>query len=246
MSLIWCGAEDIDFPNGNVPVVTLSTYFRSNFARCALGPGGGVYKSLSFTPITSAWLSARVTLGAGYTSARCIGFAKSGSNSGLFISSSAASAGKVAFVKVDAGVVTELAVEDGPGSFTGTLHRFDMQLVSYGASATVNVWCDGVLIIVYSGSVALAGISNFDQVWLPNSTSSIYVSEIMVANEDLRGWAGLLTMAPSALGTTYAWSNTAVANVNPTTINDLNAAYSNTAAQDEQYNLNDEPSPWCW
>jgi hypothetical protein len=148
----------------------------------------------------------------------------------------------VALFKMDAGVATQIVAESGYSLTNSTLHRMDMQLINYGASATVNLWWDGVQLFSFSGSVALAGVSNLDQVWLPNSNSGLYISEIMVADEDLRGWTGLLTLSPNALGTTNAWSNTAVANVNPTSINDSNATYSNTVAQDNQYNLTDEPS----
>ena len=86
-------------------------------------------------------------------------------------------------------------------------------------------------------------MSNFDSIFAHYINSfAVYVSEVIVADEDVRQFVGLRTHGPSAAGTTNTWSNNAYTNVNPTTINDANAEYTNTAAQDAQHNLDDLPS----
>ena len=69
MAVIWCGGEDIDFPNGVIQVVTNSNYFRSGFARCGLNSNTGAY-TLPFAGQTSFWVSAQVAYGSGGGAAR--------------------------------------------------------------------------------------------------------------------------------------------------------------------------------
>ena len=63
MSILWCGGEDIDFPNGNAVSVTNNSGFwsRSGYTRCSLSSSGGISKSTYFPggPVTSAWITFR-------------------------------------------------------------------------------------------------------------------------------------------------------------------------------------------
>ena len=150
---------------------------------------------------------------------------------------------RLCLYKRDAGVNTLLATKAGYSFSTNFNGRVDMQLSGYGASPVVNVYLNGVLLISYSGALSITGVSNFDSIFAHYINSfAVYVSEVIVADEDIRQFVGLRTHGPSAVGTTNTWSNNAYTNVNPTTINDANAEYTNTAAQDAQHNLDDLPS----
>ena len=237
----WTGGEDIDFPNGATP--TYYAYHRAAFSRAAMcGNGSLPVKGETFSPQTSLWLSfwssPYAAYGPGY-----VGLGNSGSDSGLFVSTDAGDSTKITLVKRDAGVLTVLAT--GPtGYYTNapTLHKVDIQVGNYGASGTVNVWVDGFQLISYSGAIAATGVTNLDQVWLWGATASVNASEFVVADQDTRAIQGVLTMAPVAAGTTNTWSNSGFAVVSPIGYDDSNAAYTNTAAQDAQYNLTDQPA----
>jgi hypothetical protein len=244
------GGEDIDFPNGVATGVSITAAtFRTGYARCRIGTtsAAGLAKSTLFPggAVTSCWFSFQ-----GYSTAfsgnqRHLGLGKSGTSSGLFIGSGATLSGSnaaVALWKYDGTTQTILATESGFSLTISTVHRFDVQLVSYGASATVNVYIDSILVITFTGNVAVTGVTAVDSVFINQPSFPLGCSEIIVADEDTRSWLGLLTMAANAVGTTQNWSNPAITNVNPTTINDANAAFVNTTGQDEQYNLIDEPS----
>lgn len=250
MSILWCGGEDIDFPNGTAIVPgTGSGQFRTGYSRCTVAMTSiGTAKSTVFPggAVTSCWLSLRGYIPALSTlSVRYAGLGFGGTNKGLFIGTDATTNTKMTLAKYDGTTHTVLATETGNSLASLTLKRYDIQLISYGASATVNVYVDGALILTFSGNTAVSGVTALDSVFLSNqqgASSFMTSSEIIVADEDPRAWPGLLTMVPTGLGTTDNWSNTAASNVNPTTINDANAAFTNSTAQDEQYNVTDPPS----
>ena len=240
MSILWTGAEDIDFPNGAWPVElsTSSGHLRTGYARCTVGGVGTLVKSSTFAPVTSCWLSAQLFPNWAWNTAPCFGLGKSGTNSALM--AGIGGAGKVGLLKRDAGSNTVLAESTISPSLA--IHRIDMQVISYGASATVNVWWDGVLALTFTGNVAAAGVSNLDQVWI-NGDFSHYqteASEIIVADEDTRAF-GVVTLAPNANGTTQQWTG-ALADINEITLSDATLNFTNTASQDQQYNLIDLPS----
>jgi hypothetical protein len=63
MGIIWCGGEDLDFPNGNAPGIdTGGAKYRPTYARCAMSVNGasGFVRSVSVVGVTSVWLSGRL------------------------------------------------------------------------------------------------------------------------------------------------------------------------------------------
>jgi hypothetical protein len=250
MSILFAGGEDIDFPNGNAPfVATAAGSFRVGYGRCTISPGStapafirGV--TLSGGALTSCWLSAQVYLTNSGDNGPFIGLTSGVTGKGLYVGMKSG-ANNANLVAANGASYTVLATEATTRFTALVLHKLEMQLINFGASATVNVYLDGSLLFTFSGDVTAGnGLTSLDSVsiGLIRTNWSILASEIIVANEDTRGWPGLVTMAPNALGTTNAWSNTAFTNVNPTTINDANATFTNTTAQDNQYNLIDPPS----
>ena len=235
--IIWTGGEDIDFPNGATPIYY--AYHRATFSRAAMcGNGPLPVKGETFSPQTSMWLSFWVQFSSGQS---YIGLGKSGSDSGLFVSTDPGDGTKITLVQRDAGVLTVLAT--GPtGYVLPALNKVDIQIGNYGASGTVNVWVSGFQLIAYSGAISATGAANLDQVWLWGNTYGVSASEFVVADQDTRSIQGVLTISPVAAGTTNTWSNSGFAVVSPIGYDDSNAAYTNTAAQDAQYNLTDQPA----
>jgi len=240
MAILWCGGEDIDFPNGAVPTVDLGiTHFRTAYARCGLlAVQPTVVKGTIFPggAITSCWLSCRMFTSWAGANSRSFGLGVSGSNKGLFVGPGTA-ASTICLSTFDGTTRVVLASELGT-SMSATVHKIDIQLVNWGASATIRVYVDGALLITFTGnSVGATGIASFDSVFIPqpNTLNATFVSEVIVADEDTRDFS-LSTLAPSAAGTTDDWTG-AFTDVNEVTINDVTVVTTDTPGLDEQFNL---------
>jgi hypothetical protein len=251
MAILWCGGEDLDFPNSVAPTVsTTAAQFRAGYARCNVTPPvvNTMIKSMVFPggAVTSAWVTFRAYItSVGARNSLAFGFGLSGTAKGLFIGSDSASFQKTALSKYDGTTITQLASEAGTSIPTASVHRWDIQLTNYGASATVNVYLDGALLINFSGDVTVSGVTNVDSIFIglqANSSTTWASSEIIVADEDTRSFPGLVTMAPNGAGTTTNWTNNAFTNLNGTTISDAQPVSSNTNAQLQEYNLIDLPT----
>jgi hypothetical protein len=184
---------------------------------------------------------------AGANRQKWIGLGRSGTPKGLFIGASTTSTSRLALCKYDGTTSTELAAETGNSLVGGAISRFDVQLVNYGASATVNVYINGVNVITFIGDVTVSGVTDVDSVYLgpdPNLSGTQFVdySEIIVADEDLRAWPGILTMALTGAGTTNQWTANTFSNINGTTISDASPTSDNTNGQVQEYNITDLPT----
>jgi hypothetical protein len=138
-----------------------------------------------------------------------------------------------------------LASEAGASFVDTAIQYLIIQVISYGATATVNVWIDGVLVINFAGDVTVSGMTNMDCVVLGpqsgfGSGFSPVMSEVIVADEDIRTFS-LFTQAGTGTGWDDLWTG-AYTDCNPITINDANAVYTQTAGQDEAFALTSLPS----
>src|SRR5882672_6561843 len=252
MTILWCGGEDIDFPNGQtVAIQTSSTYFRSGYARCGIQDNNtnSSSRSLSFSggAVTSAWLHYQVFVTSSFGVSHPfpgLGLNSAG-NGGIFVGTASSNAAKCALFKWDGATLTQLAAETGTSIpvTNGSSVQIDLQITNYGASSTVNVYCHNVLVITFSGSTTIAGIANLDCVALYGFSGGPYYwfSEFIVGDSDTRNFS-LLTMAPNAAGDTNNWTTGTYANINPITINDASVIAVNTTGQDFQANLIDLPA----
>lgn len=247
MTLLWCGGEDIDFPNGQTPPnVSTGGGFRSGYGRCGVGGTGSgntnFTRSVSFAGggVTSAWLHFRtLDQQRSNPSIYCGLGLNSAGNVGLAVGVSNASNSRVALFKYDGTTVTQLAAETG-NSLTWN-DQIDMQITSYGSSSTVNVYVNGALVITYSGSTAISGVSNLDCVII-GGLNNMHFSEFIVTDTADTRAMSLVTLAPNAAGDSAgSWTNT-YTSINPTSINDANAIYNNATGSDFQANLIDLPS----
>jgi hypothetical protein len=172
-----------------------------------------------------------------------IGLGNSGNNALLCLACSSASANKIALGTFDGTTFVQLAVESGSSLPASTLLKIDMQLVNYGASATVNVYVSGVNVISFSGDVTVLSNTNLDQAVIPGFSTNFspLVSEIIVSTDDTRSFPGLVTLALTGAGTTDSWSGV-FSTINQTTLSDASPNFTNTTAQDQQFNITDLPS----
>lgn len=237
MAILHAFGEDLDWPNGSaVSVSTLAGSFRSAYARCSILPAAST-TTIKSTPcpggeVTSCWVSFYAASIVLTTSSHLVGICKSGTEKGIFLGG--ASSTKLALFKWDGSSLTQLATESGAmgSSQTG---RFDIQIVNFGASATINVYFQGTLLINFTGDASISGITGLDSIYLRRSGSTqMNISECIIASEDTR-LMNLQTLVSTGAGTTQDW--TAAGTINGTTISDTTPAYTNTAAKNEQYNV---------
>lgn len=220
-AILWIGSEDLDFPNGVTSGCNAGgTATRAGYARASVyACGGTIVSTNAFVggAITSGWLSARMYINSSATSQHLFGLGKLGNNNSLWVGNDTATNTKAALWKYDGTTWTKLASEAGTSLFNFSTQKMDMQVISYGASATVNIYANGTAspILTYSGDVTAGGNASLNTVTL---LAGIF-SEIIVSDSDTRNMS-LVTLAPNAAGTAGSgWVGT-YASINPTTIND--------------------------
>jgi hypothetical protein len=149
------------------------------------------------------------------------------------------SAGKIALYKCDGTTYTELAA-DSSTITTATMHKIDVKVESWGSNATITVYVDGSQIISFNGDPrGSANITNLDRVVIRGSTS-YYLSEIIVADEDTR-LMSLKTLAPDSNGDTNEWDNSYTA-IDETELSDFDTVYTSTADETFTCNLTGMPA----
>ncbi|MGZ3793944.1 MAG: hypothetical protein ACXVCP_16440 [Bdellovibrio sp.] len=243
-TILWVGGEDIDFPNGG-SVCTAGSYVRSGYNRVTIYACNANLPAISNPfpggAITSAWLSAQIVI-ADAAGLKYVGFTKSGTNSSLWIGTSGSANTKLALYKFDGTTWTEIATES-TGSLTYDAQtKIDMQVINYGASATVNMYVNGGATprITYTGNVVAGAATNLDSVILRAAGGWSMVSEVIVSDSDTRTMS-LVTLAPNAAGTTNQWTGT-YSNINPTTINNAVNITDGTSGDTFQCKMNSLPT----
>jgi hypothetical protein len=257
---IWLAGEDLSFQHGSLPsVITTSGWYRAGgFARCALTPpnSGNPCKGNQFEggAVTSAWLHFLVWPSAVWgdyaanVSTMIGGFGQFSSQNGLAIGCIGGNVGGVAnqitLFKTDGSTLTTLATESGTSLTNAILNQFDIELINYGATATVNVYVNGnsTPALSFTGDVTVSGMTDTDCVifGLPWDNYAFGFSEFIVDTRDTRAMT-LFVQYGTAAGDTDDWTG-AYSDCNPVTINDANAVYTATAAKDEQFDLNALPA----
>lgn len=243
--ILWCGGEDIDFPNGDAIAVTITAgHFRAGYARCAISPAASA-ATMKSTPfpggaVTSCWVSFEAYRPGVAFETQGIGVALAGAAKGILAAADAT--GFLKLWRYDSGApsLTQLAIESSV-TFTGdTLHRIDMEVAGWGAAATVNIYLDGVLRVTYTGDLTFGGaVTGVDSVWARSGNASMPVSEIVVADEDTR-LMSLVTMAPNGAGTSTGWTG-AYTDVAEVTIDDATALSDVSGVADAAFPLTGIP-----
>jgi hypothetical protein len=250
VNILWMGGEDLDFPNGgSLCPSTTAAMFRAGYARESLtGCASLSYAYSNPFPggaVTSAWVSAQVYKSSGAASNRYFGFAKSGTNSSLWVGNDSVNIAKVALWTWDGATWTEIASEAGASLVGNAKNRIDFQLTSYGAAATVNIYVGtsstAAPVITFNGNVVAGTATTVDSVAIAGGTTSDKISEIIVADDSTRNM-GLVTLAPNAAGDINQWASGGYSNVNPTTIADTGVINDTTADRAFAANLSPLPS----
>lgn len=247
MNIYWIGGEDIDFMAiGGAVAAAIGGTYRTGWARCSiiLNSVGVPTHGNPFNggALTTAWLTCRVYSFSNSTSVGYIGFGLYGTNNALIIGSSTSAGTKLALYTVAAGSFTQIATEAGNSLQVNTLSRFDIQVLNYGASATVNVYVGGVNVLSFTGNVAVAGMTNFDHVYLSATSQVNFYSEMLVADSNTLAITGVQTLALTGAGTTNNWVNNTYTNINGLNYSDSNPIYVDSTAANQQYTVT-SPTP---
>jgi len=245
-AILWTGGEEIDFPRGATVTANTAGYHRSGYGRHTINVAAGfvgISNAFPSGPVTSAWFSVQAYMNVINANLKLVGLGKSGTSNGLWLGIGG-TAGKIALWKYDGTTWTLLATETGTSvPSTGLNYKYDMQVISYGASATVNIYVNGSASpkLTYTGDVTVGGNTNLDNVQIfQTNTAWTYYSEFIVADTDTR-LMSVVTLAPSAAGTTNQWTG-AYTDISESTLNDATLVSSATSGQNFQCNLNDLPS----
>ncbi len=251
MAILWLGGEDLDFTGGSARIAhTSAGTFRPTYARCAvISSNTGVPMWSNSFPggaVTSCWVTMEVAYNDNntFSTLHCgLVSVASGNGSGLYVGTrSSVSPLTLGLFTYDGATATQLAAGAFPIWLNNTnlLKRFDIQLISYGATATVNIYVAGSLNLTFTGDVRIGGLTTIDAVAVVRGgnvpTVANGYSEIIVADEDTRAFVGLATLVPTSAGTTDDWTG-AYTDVNEITIDDATMVYTSTAAKDEQFNI---------
>ncbi len=258
MSLLFVGGEDIDFPLGGNPVsvgTTSGTHYRAGgYARCGVrSVGGALSNPFAAGAVTSCWLTFRILFKRGASGSPVLSAFFAGvvngstGTKGIWVGGGASTFGKLAIFKYDGTTKTALATTANSIFSTDavTERKIDLQIISYGASSTIHLYINGGIVATFTGDCTVSGVTDLDSVGIDNSEApsngaSLGMSEFIVATEDTRAFS-LLTMAPTSDGTTTDWTG-AYTDIDETTLDDADAAYTDTVTQDQQFNATDAPS----
>ena len=247
MTIIWCGGEDIDFPNGaQAPTVVTSAYGRSTYARCTLASGlnwGSPFnwiRSNAFTPLTSFWFSCQMQLKGGLDNYPLIGLSQTGSTSAFFLYNSSNYNGieKMCILTFDGTNAPVIASESGYSLYQDQTLKIDFQMINYGASSTINVYVNAKQVINWTGNSTISGLTAFDSVIL-GTRPNAYFSEIIVANEDTRRMS-LYTMPPNNAGTYSQWIGS-YTDVNEITLDQTHGISTSTVGNVETFSITPLP-----
>ena len=237
MTILWCGGEDIDFPNGTTIISTTAAGSRRT-AYSRLAFYGNWAKSTAFSPITSCWCSCQLKMEMFINSYPLFGVYNLSSGKGIYVYTYGSGGSKLLRLYNSDGML-----DDSGGDVLNTgMQKVDLKIVDYGVTSTIQVFINGGLIPVidWSGDSSMSGVDNFDSVWVKGAGSQANMSEFIVADDDTR-LMSLKTLAPNAAGDTNDWTG-AYTDIDETTISDADFVYTGDKGDDFQANLTGMPA----
>ena len=266
-TIYFAAGEDEAFTTiGTTSVDTTSTHRRTAYCRCGLlAPDGFSYWDTgTVMSVASAWFHARAWVlfnsgGAGSATAPFGSVLRIQDGAGItrlalnFTSAAASSSDPTnwAVFKVNAaGTFAQI----GPvlsGIFSASPaspDAIDVQVASYGASGTINIWINRSLVYSFTGDVHTDANTTVNGLRLSASCATIgnrqipiTWSEVIVSDSDTRGMS-LGTLTPAADGNTDNWDIGGVTNINELVEDDTTLNASGTPGQIQQYTTNALPS----
>lgn len=234
------GGEDADFLRiGNTAVNTATTAARRTAnARCALTTGFANIETTGWaaqlsTTVTSCWVTGRIyiiTLSSPLTTHDLIAFTD-GTTRRLMVTVDGGGFARARISKQNAAGTRSVLATGSIQFEPSVLYKIDVQVISYGASGTVNVYVDGLLWVTYTGDLTTDGATSLSGLVFGNLAvnATHHWSEMICSDEDTRPMS-LVTLPPAADGNTFAWTNSYTA-IDEITTDDTDLSASGTADQ---------------
>jgi hypothetical protein len=239
MAVLWCGGEISSWQSaGNMATGNTG---RAGYSRawCASNVGFQFTTPIA-SPLTSGWFSFRGNGGwQGNLHDHGIGRSNVASGYGYYIGGGSVG-NKVALYKYD-GSWTRLVEESGTSYASSTFVKFDLQLINYGASGTINVYASGALVCTYSGNLSLAGVDGFDCFVNTNIATQVYMNELIIADQDTRLFS-VVTHYPNGAGDTNDWTGAGYTAIDEYNADDGDVVYSDVPGQNFQAALSNLPA----
>jgi len=240
MQILWCGGENIDF-NRCIYQEYNSVTYRSDYARSSIEPqtGSSVIISNPFWggSVTSCWLVARVHWDSSLTWQRCIGFGQRNKTlgTGLWLSSGD-SRDRFALRTYNGDSGSTLV--QGPYTFRNYyLHHIAIQVISYGALGTINVFQNRLQVMTYTGDITAGSMSAIDCIVFTGQAGYVRASEVIVTDNDPRALS-LMSHVPNGAGTSSQWTGAYTA-IDDTEIDDSDCVYTDTDDYNGRFAMTD-------
>lgn len=244
MSILFVGGEPGDFDGCSMPVVTTAGTFRSTYARCAMGGFGGQRAVVTIASTADVWVAHR-RYWEGYNSGDVteyplVEFSDNGGARYRVAFKGSLSQYKLQYLS--GGSWNDYATYAASALPSATIAAYTVRLTVHSSTGFFGLYVEGLLVASYTGNTTISGaVSGVTQVGLASSASSSsnehFVSEVIVADEDIRNLS-LARLSPSAAGATSNWTG-AYTEIDEDTLNDTDAITSATANQESQFALTD-------
>lgn len=210
MTIIWCGAEDIDFRASDQEITTSSSNMDSVFSRCALYMAEGQTSEvwIQFTEIAIVdylWVGFRLESGASIVSAVSI------FSLGLYQASipillrTGPSGSTTKLELVINGVVQGITAD----TVLTQDCKIDIEVSNFSSESegTVKVYINALEAMSYTGILGNEIETGLRCLRFRSSSTNLiwYLSQVIVADEDTR-LLSVKTLAPNAAGDTNQWS----------------------------------------
>jgi hypothetical protein len=245
MSILWVGAEDIDFATRTGGLMFLSEGDRRpEYSRAAIRANGtSVWLSPTFGPVTDVWATGRHSHGAG-TTAHIASLRNSSNGAGVGVCKVSGTWALRKYANATDVVGTNLAVSVTPIAATG-VEKWDLHITSFGASGTITLYLEGssTPTCTYTGDLTTGGITNLDYLSIASGSlvATDYHSELIVATSDTR-LMSLVTLAPTSAGDANTFASGAYTEIDETTLDTADYLLGDTNGQAGQFGLSAAPT----
>lgn len=159
---------------------------------------------------------------------------------GLWLMSSPSNGAYLSIITVNEAGTRNVLATSSDGVLSGSL-LMDMNIVDYGATATVTGYINGIQRVTFAGDTRISSITDLDRVAFAGADTWCYMSEFIVADVDTRGMS-LVTLAPNASGDSKVdWTGDYDA-IDELQVSDSDLMYSNVNDAVAQVNLLPTPA----
>lgn len=249
MSYLFLGAEDTDFVTPIYDWTWQGFNYRTGFARGSIQVYANSSMSWVECPFSTAsssfWMTAR-WYADNFTNSsvnRPVYSFSDGTTRRINVTVDPATGFVKVFTLNNTGSTTELVNQiANQAAASAVLFKFDIQ-INYSATGWVRIYFNGTLVFEFVGNTIAAGSTSTTLTKMgftnPGTSSSMYFSEIIVAERDTRTLS-LYTLAPSGNGSGNQWQGS-YTDIDEGRANETDVISTTAAEQSAYFEINDIP-----